>query len=106
MSVEHLHEEEKSVEMEANLHETTKETQTSPTKIEEKPKITPQTGKHALKQVDDEIPVQVRHSKAQDDEQQLQLVSTYPKERAINSQDLFLLMETQFPNLPDTLHQE
>ena len=77
--------------------------QTSPTKIEEKPKTTPQTGEHALKQVDVEIPVQGHHSKAQVDEQQLQLVSTKPKERAINSSDLMLLLETQVPNLPITL---
>ena len=89
-----------------NLHETAKLTQTSPTKIEEKPKTTPQTGEHALKQVDVEIPVQGHHSKAQDDEQQLQLVSTKPKERAINSSDLMLLLETKVPNLPITLHQE
>ena len=107
VSAEHLYDMEKSTEIKApNLHKTTKLTQTFPTKIEEKPKFTPQTGEHALKQVDKEIPVQVHHSKAQDEKQQLQLRSTKPKERAINLSDLILLLETQFPNLPVTLHQE
>ena len=57
-----------------------------------------------LNQVDDEIPVQVYYSKAQDDKQKLQLVSTNPKERAINLSYLFLLLETQVPNLQVTLH--
>ena len=90
-----LYDEEKLTDINApNLHKTTKLTQTSPTKIEEKAKYTPQIGEHALKQVDNKIPVQVQHSKAQDDEQQLQLRSTKPKERAINSSDLILLLET------------
>ena len=46
----------------------------------------------------------VHHSKAQDDEQQLQLIPTNPKERVINSP--ILLLKTQVPNLPVILHQE
>ena len=46
----------------------------------------------------------VHHSKAQDDKQQLQLIPTNPKERVINSP--ILLLKTQVPNLPVTLHQE
>ena len=107
VSADHLYDEEKPTEMKAsNLHKPAKLTQTSPIKIEEKPKITPQTDEYALKQVDDVIPVQVSHSKAQNDEQQLQLISTKPKERAINSSDLILLLERKVPNLTVTLHQE
>ena len=57
VSVEHLYDKEKSVEMDANLHETDKGKQTSPTKFEEKPEITTQTGEHAMKEVDYELPV-------------------------------------------------
>ena len=47
LSTEHLYDREPLVDMKANLHEAAQGTQTSPTKIEEKPKITPQIGKHA-----------------------------------------------------------
>ena len=40
------------------------------------------------KQVDNAIPVQVHHSKAKDDKQQLQLVSTNPEKTALNLQTL------------------
>ena len=70
--------------------------------------------------VDNKIPVQIHQGKAKDDKQQLQLISTNPKERAINlsdptlnpgekglnSPDLILLLKTQVPKLPVTLHQE
>ena len=75
---------------------------TSHTKIEEKPKITPKSGKPDLKQVDDEIPVQIHHGKAKDDEQQLQLISTNPKERAINSSDPTLNPREKGLNFPDS----
>ena len=64
MIPEHLPDKERAVETEANLQETPKKTQTSLTKIEEKPKVTLQTDEHALKQVDDKIPVQVHHNEA------------------------------------------
>ena len=37
--------------------------------------------------VDNKIPVQIHQGKAKDDKQQLQLISTNPKERAINLSD-------------------
>ena len=61
-------------------------------RLKRNPRINPQLGKYALKQLADETPVQVHHSKDQEDEQQIQLISTNTKERAINLSDLILLL--------------
>ena len=84
VSVEHLHNEVKSVDMKASLHEFLQETQTIPTNIEEKPEITTLTGEHAPKQVDNKLPAQVNHSKAKDEDQLLQLVSINPEVKALH----------------------
>ena len=84
VSVEHLHDEVNSDDMKPSLHESLQETQTIPTKIEEKPEITTLTGEHALNQVDDKSPAQVNHSEAKDHNQLLQLVAINPEAKTLH----------------------